>query len=53
MSAEWGCPKCGHPESWVRDTARDEENVIVRRRQCTRCDAFWATEERPILTKAY
>jgi hypothetical protein len=48
----WGCP-AGHPESFVRDTARDEDGYVVRHRQCTTCQAFWTTQEVPLAPEAY
>ncbi|MDP9143849.1 MAG: hypothetical protein M3N43_03990 [Actinomycetota bacterium] len=42
----WGCWDCGYEESYVRDVDKDSEHVRVRRRQCTRCGAWWETEER-------
>ena len=44
----WACPKCGSLESWVRDTAHDEDGYIVRRRVCSGCGLQRSTEERVI-----
>jgi predicted nucleic acid-binding Zn-ribbon protein len=46
--AHWGCWDCGHEESYVKDVDKDADHVRVRRRQCTRCGAWWETEERRI-----
>lgn len=48
MTRAWGCPKCGHQESRVDDTGRDEDGYVIRNRRCTRCQTTWATEELPI-----
>jgi len=49
----WGCPKCKHRDSLVRDTAHDEDHYVVRYRKCTKCGTCWSTEERPIEPSAY
>ncbi len=53
MTREWGCPKCQHPESWVIDTARDQEGYIVRLRRCARCMERWGTQELPLAAGSY
>lgn len=49
----WGCPECGWLESWVEDSARDEDGYMVRLRRCAQCRATWPTEERPISRDVY
>lgn len=47
-SGLWGCWECGFEDSYVKDVDKDTDHVRVRRRQCTRCGAWWETEERRI-----
>jgi hypothetical protein len=47
MRLDWRCG-CGSLDYWVRDTARDEDGLVVRRRVCTACGAQRSTEERII-----
>ena len=51
----WGCPKCEGHESFVDETATDEDGYVVRLRKCLRsgCDGTWATEEVPIYRKSF
>lgn len=53
LARPWGCPKCHHQESWVIDTARDEEGFIVRLRRCTLCGTRWGSEERQFAASEY
>ena len=53
MNRPWGCPKCKHLDSFVRDTGHDEEHYVIRYRKCTRCGTCWSTEERPIEPSAF
>jgi transcriptional regulator NrdR family protein len=42
------CPNCSWSQSYVKDT-RQRGAKVTRRRQCTKCDTRFTTEERAVL----